>query len=170
MTRERFPCPLKWRHNGRDGVSNHQPHHCLLNRLFERRSGNSPVTGEFPAQMASNAKNVFIWCSDILWGKSAVHRQITYTKDQKWSLIYYSLYMLLTQSTSYRWLRLPCGLCVGTAMQLRNFRILQTWCLSIAYCQTCDDVISLLLTSGKCVDQCAFPMSCIHEDRVIALY
>ena len=23
--------------------------------------GNSPVTGEFPAQMASNAENVFIW-------------------------------------------------------------------------------------------------------------
>ena len=24
---------LQWRHNGRDGVSNHQLHHCLLNRL-----------------------------------------------------------------------------------------------------------------------------------------
>ena len=29
---------LRWRHNGRDGVSNHQPHECLLNRLFRRRS------------------------------------------------------------------------------------------------------------------------------------
>ena len=29
---------LQWRHNGRDGVSNHQPHDCLLNRLFKRRS------------------------------------------------------------------------------------------------------------------------------------
>ena len=28
----------QWRHNGRDGVSNHQPHDCLLNRLFRRRS------------------------------------------------------------------------------------------------------------------------------------
>ena len=27
-----------WRPNGRDSVSNHQPHHCLLNRLFRRRS------------------------------------------------------------------------------------------------------------------------------------
>ena len=65
---------LQWRHNVRDGVSNHQPHDCLLNRLFRRRSkktsklrvtglcvGNSPVTGEFPAQMASNAENVSIW-------------------------------------------------------------------------------------------------------------
>ena len=30
--------PLQWRHNERDGVSNHQPHDCLLNRLFGRRS------------------------------------------------------------------------------------------------------------------------------------
>ena len=65
---------LRWRHNGPDSVSNHQPHDCLLNRLFRRRSkktsklrvtglcvGNSPGTGEFPAQMASNAENVSIW-------------------------------------------------------------------------------------------------------------
>ena len=65
---------LRWRHNDRDGVSNHQPYHCLLNRLFRRRSEktskirvtglcarNSPVTGEFPAQKASNAENVSIW-------------------------------------------------------------------------------------------------------------
>ena len=66
--------PLHWRHNGRDGVSNHQPHDCLLNRLYRRRSkiksklhvtslcvGNSPVTVEFPTQRASNAENVSIW-------------------------------------------------------------------------------------------------------------
>ena len=29
---------LWWRHNGPDGVWNHQPHDCLLNRLFGRRS------------------------------------------------------------------------------------------------------------------------------------
>ena len=29
---------LQWRHNGRDSVSNHQPHDCLLNRLFRCRS------------------------------------------------------------------------------------------------------------------------------------
>ena len=65
---------LRWRHNERDSVSNHQPHDCLLNRLFGRRSkktsklrvtglcaGNSPGTGEFPAQMASYAENVVIW-------------------------------------------------------------------------------------------------------------
>ena len=65
---------LQWRHNGRDSVSNHQHHDCLLNRLFRRRSkktsklrvtglcaGNSPGTGEFPAQMSSYAENVSIW-------------------------------------------------------------------------------------------------------------
>ena len=29
---------LQWRHNGRDSVSNHPRHHCLLNRLLWRRS------------------------------------------------------------------------------------------------------------------------------------
>ena len=29
---------LEWRHNERHGVSNHQPHDCLLNRWFRRRS------------------------------------------------------------------------------------------------------------------------------------
>ena len=29
---------LPWRHNDHDGVSNHQPQGCLLNRLFRRRS------------------------------------------------------------------------------------------------------------------------------------
>ena len=33
-----FTKSLLWRYNGRDNVSNHQPHDCLLNRLFRRRS------------------------------------------------------------------------------------------------------------------------------------
>ena len=74
ILQEFYPNPLRWRHNGRDSVSNHQPHHYLLNRLFWRRSkktsklrvtglcvGYSPGTGEFPEQMASNAENVSIW-------------------------------------------------------------------------------------------------------------
>ena len=72
---------LQWRHNERDGVSNHQPHDCFLKRLFRHKSnktskfhitglceGNSPVTSEFPAQRASNPENVSIrWCHhDVL--------------------------------------------------------------------------------------------------------
>ena len=65
---------LHWCQNERDGVSNHQRLDCLLNCLFRCRSKkksklritglceeNSPVTGEFPSQRASNAENVSIW-------------------------------------------------------------------------------------------------------------
>ena len=65
---------LQWRHNGRDSISNHQSHDCLLSRLFRRRSrktskiratglctGKSPGTGEFPAQMTSYAEHVSNW-------------------------------------------------------------------------------------------------------------
>ena len=65
---------LQRRHYEHDGISNHQPRNCLLNCLFRHRSkktsklhitglceGNSPVTGEFPVQRASNKENVSIW-------------------------------------------------------------------------------------------------------------
>ena len=60
---------LQWCHNERNGVSNHWRLDGLLNRLFRRRSkktsklrvnglceGNSPGTGELPAQRTSNAE------------------------------------------------------------------------------------------------------------------
>ena len=66
--------PLHRRHNERDGVSNHRRLHCLLNSWSRRGSkktsklrvtglcvGNLPVTGDFPAQKATNAENVSIW-------------------------------------------------------------------------------------------------------------
>ena len=74
FTNQSISGSLQWRHDERDGVSNHQPYACLLNCLFRCRSkntskirvtglceGNSPGTGEFPAQMASNVENVSIW-------------------------------------------------------------------------------------------------------------
>ena len=33
-----YTMALRWRHNGHSGISNHQPHHCLLKRLDRRRS------------------------------------------------------------------------------------------------------------------------------------
>ena len=66
--------------SGRDDVSNHRRLAYLLNRLFRRRSkkklklcvtrlceGNSPVTGEFPSQRASNAENVNAENVNISW-------------------------------------------------------------------------------------------------------
>ena len=67
--------PLQWRHNERDGVSNHWRLDGLLSRLFRRRAKktlklrvtspcvvNSLVTGEYPSQRATNTENV-----TILW-------------------------------------------------------------------------------------------------------
>ena len=110
---------LQWRHNGHDGVWNHQPQDCLLNRLFRRRSkkasklrvtglraGNSRVTGEFPAQMASDAENVSIWwCHhgkeqmDICEGKYVVSRGI--------KLCVSSCILPKELRSIFRW---PCGL------------------------------------------------------------
>ena len=65
---------LQWRHNEHDGVSNHRHLDCFLTRFSRCRSkktsklsvtglceGNSPMTGKFSTQRASNAENVSIW-------------------------------------------------------------------------------------------------------------
>ena len=64
---------LLWRHNGRDCVPNHQPHDCLLNRLFRQIKENLqaprhwsfvwnlPVTDEFSAKWPVTRQNVSIW-------------------------------------------------------------------------------------------------------------
>ena len=62
---------LHWRHNTRDGVSNHLHLDCVFDRLFRRISkktpklhviglceGKPPLAGGFPSQMASDAENV----------------------------------------------------------------------------------------------------------------
>ena len=90
---------LRWRRNQHGGVSNHQPHGCLLNRLFRRRSEKTSklrVTGplcgeftgpsEFPTQRASYVENVSIWWRHHLLGDFCnlwICNQI-WTK-QKWS-------------------------------------------------------------------------------------
>ena len=63
-----------WWADEHDRASNHRCLDCVFNHLFRRKSKkasklrvtglcevNSPVTGEFPAQRASNAENVSIW-------------------------------------------------------------------------------------------------------------
>ena len=94
-----YPSTLQWRHNGRDSVSNHQPHDCLLNRLFRRWSkktsklrvtglsaGNSPGPVNSPHKWPVTRKmfpfddimEAFIdgvdWCANVqsntLWERS----------------------------------------------------------------------------------------------------
>ena len=65
----------------RDGVSNHRRLHCLLKRLFRRRSkktsklrvtglceGNPLMTGGFPSQRASNAEISIWWRHHVITG------------------------------------------------------------------------------------------------------
>ena len=102
---------LQRRHNEHDGVPDHQPHDCILNRLFRRRSKktsnlrvtglcarNSPVTGEFPAQRASNAENVSIW-----WRH---HELIYLTIRNRWAALKWSQFnkylMILINLPSYK--------------------------------------------------------------------
>ena len=101
------PVSLQWRHNALVGVSNHQPNNCLFKRLFRRRSkktsklrvtglyvGNSPVTGQFPGQMASNAENVSIWWRQHVGkvitmntgnksNKAVTYRNLNWTKNKR---------------------------------------------------------------------------------------
>ena len=60
------PCALRWRHNGCDGVSNHQLHDCLLHRLFK-------------AQIKENIKALCHW---PLCGEFTGDRWIPHTKCQ----------------------------------------------------------------------------------------
>ena len=57
---------LQWRHNERDGISNHQPRDCLFNRLFK-------------AQIKENIKAPRHWPS---WGEFTGDRWIPRTKGQ----------------------------------------------------------------------------------------
>ena len=96
----RYPItPLRWRHNGQDSVWNHQPHHCLLNRLFIRRSkktsklrvtalfvGNSPGTDEFPEHLMTS--------SCLL--KVSIRTPIMFVILEKWPILF--LYSFIYQS------------------------------------------------------------------------
>ena len=58
---------LHWRYNELDGFSDHQAHDSLLTRVTELCEGKSPVTGDFPAQKASNVENISIFSMTSSW-------------------------------------------------------------------------------------------------------
>ena len=80
---------LQWRHNDRDGFWNHQRLDCLLNKKSKLRvtglcEGNSPVTGEFPAQRTSNAVFFHLMMSSCGWARSQLMREdITYVTSRR---------------------------------------------------------------------------------------
>ena len=74
---------LRWRHYGRDGVSNHQPHDCLLNRLFRRRSKKTSklrVTGHLMTSSDIGRKlpcheSTSAWRGLLPWACTGLHFQ-----------------------------------------------------------------------------------------------
>ena len=110
---------LRWRDNERDGVSNHQPHDCLLSRLFRHRSKkasklrvtglcveNSPVTSEFPAQRSSNAENVSIddAIMDFLFSQySACVIHVTTVRTRSAKTVTQSNWLHRTSQLIYTW-------------------------------------------------------------------
>ena len=88
---------LQWRHNQPDGVSNHRRLVCLLSRLFRRRSkkisklrvtglceGNSPVTGEFPAEKPVTRK-MFPF-DDVIVSQIVMSEQCWTWRDSEWDI------------------------------------------------------------------------------------
>ena len=113
---------------------------CLLNRLFRRRSkktsnlrvtglceGESPVTGEFPAQRASNAEDVSIsWrhhemhFSETNW----LHVDLTFTED---------CFKGYNTPVPY-----PKIHCVGTTMYIFLFQRGVLWDMGQVHCGICE--------------------------------
>ena len=93
---------LPWRHNERNGISNLRPHDCLSNRLFRRKSkktsklrvtgfceGNSPVTGEFPAQRPVTWKMFQFEDSIMIWRKCT--SILIYTEAEHYSWVWWKI-------------------------------------------------------------------------------
>ena len=114
----------QWRHDERNGASNHKPHDCLLKCLFRYRSkktsklrvaglceGNSPVTGEFPAQRADMRK-IFPFDDVIMWYMTMMPRCVHYIyKWEKyqvgsriwWIKVYGQLYFINLEFIKLEW-------------------------------------------------------------------
>ena len=115
------------------GVSNHQPHDCLLDRLSRRRSKkksklrvtglfarNSPGPGEFPALMASNAESV-----SIRWR----HHDKSDSELTRDSVLLEAFYML-----------------TGTGVPETHYTSVFRWIKSFIYSQNVDNYNCMLTT------------------------
>ena len=148
---EIYTISLRWRHNGLDGVSNHQPHHCLLNRLSKKTSKLRVTglcvftgTGEFPAQMTSNADNVSIW-----WRHHVLCLQIIF-KRVFW-------YM---RNISYRFIRMKFINMLSVYVQSGTHRRFNWWIIAVLT-QNPSVLISVEITDApkfyrKCVETWVF--------------
>ena len=146
---------LQWRHNECDDVSNHRPHDCLFRHRWKKTSklrvtglceGNSPVTGEFPAQMTRNAENVSIWWRHHdLRERLGYQKHVTYVLAWRLKALRYSLNLLTigTLGTHFNDIYLKCrkAFLIMLSTQCRLFcRGLNLRNSSIKHC-VCPDVM-----------------------------
>ena len=107
---------LRWRHNGHDSVSNHQPHHCLLNRLFRCRSKKtsklrvtglcvrkSPGTEESPPPPPPPkwpVTRIFFPFDDVIMGTKVLIKYYTNVSSLKiiWNNFHFSWHACCTSS------------------------------------------------------------------------
>ena len=65
MRSAKWQLSLQWRNNGRDSASNHQPHDCLLNRLFRCGSKKTTSNGSWcigiKGEMSGTVCVTFTW-------------------------------------------------------------------------------------------------------------
>ena len=108
--------PLRWRHDGCDGVSNHQPHDCLLNRLFRRRSKETSklrVTGLGPVNSPHKwpaTRKIFPF-DDVIMSRCriretsfrqiGIHVLVTFPKKFKSRGLQIKYYVLSSEMISY---------------------------------------------------------------------
>ena len=147
---------LRWLHNGRDSVSNYQPYHCLLNRLFRRRSkktsklrvtglcaGNSPGPLNSPHKGPVTLK-MFPFHDVIMWKSGPMPRSLPthlkygmpiYRGQHQCSL----MSQLHANSLDFKFVRMSCIALKGkstywliafsplTALKFVKMTILYTW-------------------------------------------
>ena len=114
---------LHWRHNERDDVSNHQPHDCLLNRLFRCRSKKTPklcVTGLYAGTSPWPMTSTHKW--------SATREMFSFDDVIMWwlnYLVFVSLYCLWRCSylwfffyLIFIWKYVPLSLCIYIGMYI----------------------------------------------------
>ena len=90
---------LQWRHNGRDSVSNHQPHDCLLNRLFRRKENikaprHWPLCGEFTGDR---------WISRT---NGQLRGKCFHLVTSSWGLLHFSTHIYCNYLDGSDWLKL----------------------------------------------------------------
>ena len=141
---------IQWRHNRCDGVSNHQPHDCLLNRLFRRRSKKTSkfrisgvCRGIHPWPMNSSHKGpvtrkmfpfddvIMVFQEETNWGVAVILQTYTVWNISLWLWIYSSKINLLLYRIGWSWYSEIVEMSKFSVLGLYGTCFWNCWCLSV---------------------------------------